>query len=266
MLDSVRLYLHYAAISIRAQMQYKASFVMMSIGHFVGTGIEFIALWALFDRFQSLRGWTLPQAAFLYGIVHVAFALSEAFFRGFDVFHQTVKNGDFDRTLLRPRSTVLQMLGQEAQLMRIGRFAQGLAALLWAAWTMDVVWTPLRVLAAFAAVTGGAALFSGLFVLQATLAFWTVESLEIVNTMTYGGVETGQYPMSIYKPWFRRFFTFVVPLACINYYPTLAITGAHTPDGAPVIYWLAPAVGFIFLLVSLRIWRIGVRHYCSTGS
>ena len=48
--------------------------------------------------------------------------------------------------------------------------------------------------------------------LQATLAFWTTETLEIVNTVSYGGVETAQYPLSIYRPWFRHFFTFVVPL------------------------------------------------------
>jgi ABC-type uncharacterized transport system permease subunit len=29
---------------------------------------------------------------------------------------------------------------------------------------------------------------------------------------------------------------------------------------------LTPALGFVFLLVSLWIWRFGVRHYTSTGS
>ena len=41
------------------------------------------------------------------------------------------------------------------------------------------------------AVAGGVALFVGILVLQATLAFWTVESLEIVNVLTYGGVQAG---------------------------------------------------------------------------
>ena len=45
----------------------------------------------------------------------------------------------------------------------------------------------------------------------------TVESIEIVNCLTYGGIETAQFPLSIYRPWFRSFFTFVVPLVAINW-------------------------------------------------
>src|ERR671928_195342 len=80
-----------------------------------------------------------------------------------------------------------------------------------------------------AAILGGACLFYGLFVLQATLSFWTVETLEIMNTVTYGGTETGQYPLTIYRPWFRLFFTFVVPLVCLNYLPANALLDRPDP-------------------------------------
>ncbi|XXX55556.1 ABC-2 family transporter protein [Sorangium sp. So ce124] len=59
-------------------------------------------------------------------------------------------------------------------------------------------------------------MFYGLLVLQATLCFWTVESLEIMNAWTYGGTEAAQYPLTLYRDWFRRFFTFVVPLASVS--------------------------------------------------
>ena len=36
-----------------------------------------------------------------------------------------VASGDFDRLLVRPRSTVLQLLGQELALRRLGRLVQG---------------------------------------------------------------------------------------------------------------------------------------------
>jgi ABC-2 type transport system permease protein len=139
--------------------------------------------------------------------------------------------------------------------------------LLWAASALEIAWTAAKAALVVAAVMGGMCLFAGLFVLQATLAFWTMESLEILNTVTYGGVETAQYPMSIYRPWFRRFFTMVVPLACINYFPALAILGRADPHGGPALLgWAAPAVGFAFLAATLQVWRFGVRHYRSTGS
>lgn len=267
MIDSTRLYLRYIGVSVRAQMQYKASFMMTATGGFVSNLLEFVGVMALFARFGTLRGWTLPEAGLLYGIVSIAFASAEAAARGFDLFPNMVKTGDFDRLLLRPRSTVLQLLGQDLQLMRIGRFSQGLLVLLWSACRLGAIWTPTKVLLVVSSVFGGACMFSGLFVLQATMAFWTIESLEMMNTMTYGGVETAQYPLSIYAPWFRRFFTFVVPLACVNFFPSMAILGRAESSGIPIIAcWLAPLVGGLFLFAVLQAWKVGVRHYRSTGS
>ena len=85
--------------------------------------------------------------------------------------------------------------------------------------------------------------------------------------MTYGGVETTQYPLSIYRSWLRRFFTYVIPLACVSYYPALAILGRPDALGSsPLCQWLAPGVGLLFLVVALQIWKFGVRRYRSTGS
>ena len=267
MFDAVRLYVRYVALSFRAQMQYRASFLMLAGGQCLITAMEFLGIWALFDRFGTLEQWSLAEVAFFYGIVHVAFAVADAASRGFDVFGAMVRTGEFDRLLLRPRSTLLQLAGRELTLRRVGRLTQGLAILLWAAWALELQWTAPKVALVLFAVAGGVCLFTGLFILQATLAFWTVETLEIVNTVTYGGVETAQFPLTIYRPWFRRFFTFVVPLACVNYFPALAVLGKPDPLGTPAaLHWLAPTVGVLFLAVTCRIWQFGVRHYHSTGS
>ena len=110
-------------------------------------------------------------------------------------------------------------------------------------------------------------MFCGLLILQATLSFWTVEGLEIVNTVTYGGVEASQVPMSIYTRWFRDFLTFVVPLACVAYFPVLALLGKAEMAGlTPAAAALAPIVGYAFLALTLWIWGFGVRRYTSTGS
>ena len=267
-MNAARVYVCLLAASVRSQMQYRASFIMLSIGHFLATGIEVIGIWALFARFGTLRGWSLAEVALCYGLINVAFAVADAFARGFDMFAGMVKNGGFDRLLLRPRSAALQVAGQQLFLTRVGRLAQGLLMLIWAVAALGIdLWSwrlGLMVWAGF----GAATLFYGLFVLQATMAFWTTESLEVWNAFTYGGNEAAQYPLSIYSGWFRRFFTFVIPLACVTYYPVVAILGrADEASGTGRIFQaLAPGVGPVFLLVSLCLWRIGVRHYRSTGS
>ena len=267
MRNALRLYFRYIGISLRGQMQYRASFVMLNAGYFLMTGLDFVALWVLFNHFGNIRGWTLPEVALLYGMVNIAFAVANAIARGFDSFGTMVRAGDFDRLLLRPRSTVLQLVGQEFQLLRIGRLLQALTVLLWAQYALEVAWSAATVALATGAILGGVCLFVGLLVLQATLAFWTTEGLEIANALTNGGTETAQFPLVIYPGWFRRFFTYVVPLAGVTYFPALAILDRPDPLGSPTwLQWLSPTAGAAFLLISLQVWKVGVRHYRSTGS
>jgi ABC-2 type transport system permease protein len=267
MRESLRLYWRYAALSLRGQLQYRASFALWSFGQLGAVGIELLGVWALFDRFGAVRGWRLEEIALLFGIVNVAFALAESFGRGFDLFSTLVRSGDFDRLLLRPRSTALQVACSDFQFLRVGRFVLGLGMLLWAAAALGVSWTVAKVFLLVGTVIGGACTFYGLFVLQATLCFWTVESLEIMNAATYGGTEAAQYPLSLYRDWFRRFFTFVIPLAFVSYIPAGAVLERPTvPDLPPAVRWASPLAGVAFLAVALRVWRLGERRYRSTGS
>jgi ABC-2 type transport system permease protein len=264
---ALRLYFRYAAISIRGQMEYRASFLMQTAGQFAVTGIEFLGVWALFDRFGAIKGWDLYEVALFYGLISVTFAISDAITRGFDVFGATVKAGDFDRLLVRPRSPILQLLGHELTLRRLGRLLQGMTVLVIATSGLDLTWSADRLVLLGVAVTCGVCLFVGLMLLQATSAFWTIESLEVWNAFTYGGVTMSQYPVSIYRPWFRQFFTVVIPLACVTYYPGLAILKRPDLLGAPpATGWIAPLVGPLFLLGCIGVWRVGMRHYQSTGS
>jgi len=258
------VYLHLILASVRSQLQYRASFIIMASGQFLITLVEFAAIAALFARFGTLRGWSLAEVALLYGMVNVSFAIAEAAGRGFDVLPESIRTGELDRVLLRPRSVALQVAFRELQIMRAGRFLQGAIVLGWATTKLGVAWTVPKIALLAASLVGGAATFVGVFVLQATLAFWTVETLEIMNTVSYGGTETGQYPISIYRPGFRAFFTFVVPIAFANFVPAHLILGR---SGVPeALGWASPLVGFAFLGACLLVFRLGLRHYASTGS
>ena len=267
-MNGMRLYRRYVAASIRSQMNYPGSFLMMSCAQFVATFIDFIGIWALFSRFGNIDGWKLGEVAMFYGTVSITFALADAISRGFDIFGtEFVKTGNFDRILLRPRPTILQLLGHELRLTRMGRLLQGAAVLAIASRMIGIQWSVASAALLTVTIAGGVALFLGILVLQATLAFWSVESLEIANTLTYGGVEAASYPLDVYSRWFRDFLIFVVPIGCVAYFPVERLIGHPDKLGAP--NWLlaiSPLFGLVFLAVAMRVWRIGVSHYTSTGS
>lgn len=255
------LFFKLIGISFRSQMQHRASFFMLVSAYFLSTFVDILGVWALFDRFKQVQGWSLEDVAILYGVMHVGFSIPEIFARGFDNFGVIMKMGDFDRMLLRPLGTLLQLASREIHWMRFGRFLQGSLILFWGYFQQH---EPQHLAILILVILGIAALFYGLFIIQATLTFWTTETLELMNITTFGGLEAGQYPMSIYKPLLRGFFTFVIPLAFVAYYP---IASLFHHESLP--YWLAtlaPLVGFVFLYFSSQLWNLGVRHYHSTGN
>ena len=96
---------------------------------------------------------------------------------------------------------------------------------------------------------------------------WTVESIEVMNILTYGGAYVISHPMHIYQRWLRGFFTYIVPAIFLNYYPSLYILGKTDPLGIPA--WgpfVAPVAGVGVLLAAVGFWRFGIRNYQSTGT
>lgn len=259
----LRLFFRLIAVSFRSEMQHRASFLMLLSAYFLSTFTDIAGIWVLFDRFKMVEGWTLKEVAVIYGVMHVGFSIPEAFARGFDNFGVLIKNGDFDRMLLRPHGTLFQMASREVQWMRFGRFLQGSIILAWGCMEMEFSSSAHALIIPFA-ILGTAALFYALFILQATLTFFTIETLEVMNITTFGGLEVGQYPITIYSPLLRGFFTFIIPLASVAYYP---IASALQREEIPLFLGIiAPLSGLLFLFLSMLLFTLGVRHYSSTGS
>ncbi len=263
------VYRRLISVNIRAQMQYRVAFAFDLIGTGLGTGIAFVTLALILQRFENIAGWTLPQVAFLYGTVETAFGIMDMIFSGFDPSHfgHQIRKGTFDQILLRPAGTTLQVFGSEFALRRLGRIFQGAVVLILSLLWLDVSWTPLKMLFLPLMLASLVCFFGALFVTGATFTFWTVQSIEVVNIFTYGGVEMMSYPMSIYNKWLRRFFTFVIPGIFMNYYPALYILDKPDPLGMPPFApLLCPVVGAAMLAAALAFWRFGIRHYQSTGT
>jgi ABC-2 type transport system permease protein len=266
--NAVQLLWRYLSLGIRAQMQYPGSALLLAFGQFCATILDLAAIWVLFRRFGAMHGWRFGDAAMFFGMVSVSFAIADFMSRGFDVLGvEFIKTGNFDRILLRPRTATLQLIGHDFRLSRMGRLAQGIIVVAIATQSLDFHWSASALAIAAWTIAGGVALFFGLMVIQGALSFWTVESLEAMNLLTYGGVQAAQFPLSIYAGWFRSFLIFVVPIGCVAYFPVLALLGKHDPLGTPDwLLPLTPLAGFAFLGVSFFAWGRGVAKYTSTGS
>lgn len=265
--EDIALYRRFVGARLRAQMQYRASFLMMAVVTFLGLSTEFVAVLILFNQFGSLAGWEVGEVAFLFGLAIIAFGLAEMAGAGFDIFPSTIRRGEFDQVLLRPAGVFTQVMAADFQLRRIGRISQGSVAFgLALTWT-SIDWDIWKLLYLPVVLLSGAAMFMAMFVLGATLCFWTVQSIELINILTNGGTELTSYPLPIYHVAMQRFFTFFVPLAFVSYFPALYLLDRPERHDWPVwVPFITPLVAVGFITVARLAWRVGVRHYRSTGS
>lgn len=264
----IKLYFTLVYARIKSDMFYPVSFLMTVLSTFMASFIDVIGLYLIFLRFRMIDGWKLAEIALLYGLLHMGFSIVEMFARGLDMLSALIRRGEFDRLLVRPRYILVQVLGSDFKLSNIGKFLQGLIPFIYALTVIKpfTIWQISLMLLAILNIT---VLYFALLLMQASLSFYTVEGLEVMNAFTYGGLQMGHYPLTIYEKWFARFFTYIIPIALSVYFPVLVVLG-KTSDiyykTAPMLITAGPLIMGLFLFIAFRIFNRSIRHYTSTGS
>jgi ABC-2 type transport system permease protein len=256
-----------AALRLRGQMQYRSSFWMQIGGNFIVNFAEVVVLWSLFQRFDNLGGWSLDEVIFLHGLSMMMFSIGDTISNGVQSVPTLIREGNFDRTLLRPMSSYLQSMVNEVSLRHIGMLGQGGLLLGIGMSAVSVDWTLAKLVYLTVVIVSGAAVFTALFTVEAILSFWTVNSIEAINAFTYGGSDLGQYPLPIFSRGMRFLFLWVIPMGFLTYYPALYFLDKRDPLGLPSFASFAsPLAALLFCLAVSWGWSFALRHYRSTGS
>jgi ABC-2 type transport system permease protein len=267
-LRDARLYLRLIGMQMQAQVQYKVNLLLDIVTYLLTTALEFTGVLLFFGPFPTLLGWHIGDVVLLTAIMSISFGLAEMIGAGIDNFSETIRRGDFDRVLLRPVGVFTQVIGSDFRLRRLGRLTQGALAFMLALHLLPHLhWTMAKLLVLVLGIVSGAIIFITILLLGATVCFWTIETTELTNILTYGGREMLSYPLTIYHQILQRFFLFVVPVAFGSYVPTCYILERPLPFGLPnTLAFTGPLAAALFAVVAAFVWRFGVRRYQSTGS
>lgn len=260
------IYRRLAGASLRAEFQYRTSFALLTISNFFVTFLDFLAIAVIFGQVTLLDGWTVTEVAFLYGTTGVAFNIGEVFISHVEHASDHIKRGTFDQFLIRPLGPMVQLCAHEFALRRVGKLLQAATVLAIALATVPVEWTVGRSAMVVITIAAGTVIFSAIWIVTGSLAFWTVETQEVASSFTYGGSYITQYPLDVLSTWLRRLLV-LIPLAFVNYVPACWILGKLDAIGLPS--WAAfasPVIAGLTVLVARSVWVTAIRHYRSTGT
>jgi ABC-2 type transport system permease protein len=218
----------------------------------------------MFHRMGSIGVWSPERILLIYSLALTSFGIAESFCRGFDVFPwKMLRSGDFDRLLLRPRHLAVQVAGSVFHIHRLLRAAVGIGLIVWTLNRLETAPTLLHVTILVLALAGGVLTYCGVFMMSSGIAFFTIKALDWIYILTDASYQVTRVPVEHMPRLMHRVFTFLMPVLLISYYP------ASVAGGWGEATWtgfLALPAGLVFLGISMLVWKIGVRHYKSTGS
>ncbi|MBT6561565.1 MAG: hypothetical protein HON76_03450 [Candidatus Scalindua sp.] len=96
-MESIKIYLTLFATSIKARMEYKASFLFYVFAILSFYAGQFGLLFVLLGRFHEIKGWTMGEMIFLYSLHAFAFGFTNLIFSQMVNFDKMIIDGDFDR-------------------------------------------------------------------------------------------------------------------------------------------------------------------------
>jgi ABC-2 type transport system permease protein len=265
--ERLRIYRRLMGAQVRSHASYRASFALDLAANAMVPAIDVLAVFAMFQVTRTLGGFTVAQVLVMFGLSATGFALADLSVGNIEKLRVYVRQGLLDAVLVRPLSVLGQLVALDFTIRRIARLAVAILVLVLAVSRAGVSWTPARVAMVVTAPFSAALFFSAVFVGTATVAFWWIDSGEFANGFTYGGRDFTSYPVNIYSGLFRRIFAYSLGFAFVGYYPALALLGRADPLGLPGwLAWCSPFVAVVVAVAAGLVWRVGVRHYRSTGS
>lgn len=266
MRQTLRIHLALVNAGLRGELQYRANFVIWIVVGLVYQLTGFVFIWVLLSRFEALGGWTLGEVAFLYGLRLVGHGAGLLLFGRTLEVEEMVRDGEFDRALVRPLPSLLQVTLRHFPVAAVGDFLGGVALFLAANAMVGVAWSPQAILFLILAVTGAAMVEIAIKLSVATLCFRFLSTRALIRVVDDVFSNFGNYPMRIFGTIGTLLLTFVLPVAFLAYLPATVLlerTGELQIHAA--FAYLAPLAGAILFFLAYLFWRSETRHYQSSG-
>ncbi|MBV8460726.1 MAG: ABC-2 family transporter protein, partial [Candidatus Eremiobacteraeota bacterium] len=231
-------------------------------------GVAIGTIWIMMSRFPLMNGWDWRQVFFLYALWMVAHTLNNTFFFTVGNVGEHVREGDFDRFLVRPLDPLFQVLSQPGQIWP-DELAVALVFFAFAQGAVHLQWTAASTALLLLAFTGGALIDFAVQLAVATLSFWVIRLDTLRWVIMSLENDFTRYPLSIYNRGVRIMLAYVFPFAFMNYFPATTLLHKTAEAGYtinPALGWLTPLVGVAWFAAAYAFWRAGLNRYKGTGS
>ena len=257
-----RIFGAYFAQFVKMRLAYRMDFVVDTLAVSFSLVIQLAVLTVLFSKVKALQGWSFEQVLFIYGFSLLPLGLFNLISVNFYGFADTyIIGGKFDRVLLRPVNTLVQVMFESFNVSGLNEIILGSAIMIYAGMKLSLDFGVGDLLVLLMLAPAAALVYTGIFLAITAVSFWFEDKMGLAPPV-YNIIRFSRYPMTIYSLPVRVFLTFVLPFAWVAFYPATWFIGGG-------LHWLAlltVPVGIIVFGGAVLMWHRGVHRYSSTGS
>ncbi len=259
--DNISLYFSFLKISLKEILIYRIDCIVGILSQFVVQLVSLIFIFIVFSHTKNIAGWNFYQILLLYGVTRIPIGIAGYCFDGlYDIGPKYIRNGDFDKILLRPVHPLISIIGSSREFVAIADLFIGIGISVFMLVKLSIPITVFLILKILFFSLVGAFIIGAINTIFSISSFWTYRSNEVIWSF-YRMYTFTEYPITIYNKFIRILITVILPFAFVAYYPTMAYLGFNM-----YMIYLSPIVAVLLWLIAIKLWNLALNKYRSTGT
>ncbi|MBN1216916.1 MAG: ABC-2 family transporter protein [Candidatus Lokiarchaeota archaeon] len=258
----LKLYFKITGQYIKARMQYRTDFLISIIGIIFTNIIGILFLWVLSLSIPSIGKWKIDHLMFLYGFSLLAVTPLQLFFDHIWMLRYRLQEGEFIKYYLKPLNSMFYYISEVFDLKGLGQLGFSIGILIYSSIKIGFEWTFLIVIIFILLLFSASLIMISLMIIAASTAFWITNSYSVL-AFVFNFKDFSKYPLSIFNTIFRYFFTFVIPIGFVAFYPTTLLV---FPEDINATIILSPFIGIALFILAYSIWKKGMNNWSGTGT
>jgi ABC-2 type transport system permease protein len=248
--------------SLTTGMQYRWEFLLGGLMALFWAAAALLPLWVIDSMGLALPGWSHAEMMVVVGWFFVLKGILDgAVNPSLLAVVDHIRKGTLDFVLLKPADAQFLVSTARVSPWQMVDLPAGLLVLAWAFRLLGRWPTGASVAASLLLFLSAALVLYAVSILIVSAAFWVVR-LDNLAYLFMSVYDFARWPVSIFRGAWRVLFTFVIPLALMTTYPSLALLGRlGVKEGAAV---LAGALAFVGL--ARAVWVRAIARYTSASS
>lgn len=257
----INLYVHFIKNSITRELLFRTHFVLSFVSRLIFFLLFILFYQVIYRNILSLGNWRYDEALLYLSVFFLIDTIGFMFFiKNFSTFPEYISEGKLDVILTKPVDSQFFISTRYFSLISFFSIFPPLVLFIRQILILDIPFTFINTAGFIVFFITSLSIYYSIWFLTNLILFW-VNRLDALHEFFVTIWRFMQFPPDIFQNVARFFFIGIVPILFTVSVPTQALQNVFN---IKAILGLALASLFS-LLISRIVWKIGLRHYQSTG-